>query len=105
MSYCLCHPDQSAGVTFLGTGGRQLRKRSCSGCGSDMPASELARDARLAKMSNFASPVASDGMKKAPQGGFFHTVGGSRTHDPLLRRQLLYPTELREQLCIVPAIG
>jgi hypothetical protein len=23
--------------------------------------------------------------------------GGSRTHDPLLRRQLLYPTELRAQ--------
>ena len=28
----------------------------------------------------------------------FHTHGGIRTHDPLLRRQLLYPTELRERL-------
>ena len=27
----------------------------------------------------------------------FHTRGGSRTHDPLLRRQLLYPTELLER--------
>ena len=27
-----------------------------------------------------------------------YTHGGSRTHDPLLRRQLLYPTELREQV-------
>src|SRR5881396_3842789 len=24
-------------------------------------------------------------------------LGGNRTHDPLLRRQLLYPTELRAQ--------
>ena len=31
-------------------------------------------------------------------GTSFHTHGGSRTHDPLLRRQLLYPTELREQV-------
>ena len=37
-------------------------------------------------------------MKKGSlSGAFFHTVGGSRTHDPLLRRQLLYPTELRVQ--------
>ena len=27
-----------------------------------------------------------------------YTHGGIRTHDPLLRRQLLYPTELRERL-------
>ena len=38
-------------------------------------------------------------MKKDPTFGvFFHTVGGIRTHDPLLRRQLLYPTELLEHL-------
>ena len=37
-------------------------------------------------------------MKKDPTlGVFFHTVGGIRTHDPLLRRQLLYPTELLER--------
>ena len=37
-------------------------------------------------------------MKKGPQRGpFFHTRGGIRTHDPLLRRQLLYPTELLER--------
>ncbi len=28
---------------------------------------------------------------------YLPTVGGSRTHDPLLRRQLLYPTELRRR--------
>ena len=32
--------------------------------------------------------------KGSPKGAF-RTHGGSRTHDPLLRRQLLYPTELR----------
>ena len=38
--------------------------------------------------------------KKAPvilTGDPLSTVGGSRTHDPLLRRQLLYPTELRRR--------
>ena len=36
--------------------------------------------------------------KKGPaRGAFFRTRGGSRTHDPLLRRQLLYPTELLER--------
>ncbi len=35
--------------------------------------------------------------KRPPRGPLFHTHGGSRTHDPLLRRQLLYPTELRER--------
>ena len=41
-----------------------------------------------------------------------YTHGGSRTHDPLLRRQLLYPTELREQvapqyrkMCPVTSMG
>lgn len=34
--------------------------------------------------------------KGSPKGAF-RTHGGSRTHDPLLRRQLLYPTELRER--------
>ena len=36
--------------------------------------------------------------KRSHKGTSFHTVGGSRTHDPLLRRQLLYPTELRRHL-------
>ena len=37
-------------------------------------------------------------------GTSFHTHGGSRTHDPLLRRQLLYPTELRVLLDRAPNV-
>jgi hypothetical protein len=35
---------------------------------------------------------------RAPQWAGNGAPGENRTHDPLLRRQLLYPTELRAQL-------
>ena len=42
----------------------------------------------------------SDETKNAKTPGNIGALGGNRTHDPLLRRQLLYPTELRAHLFV-----
>jgi hypothetical protein len=36
-----------------------------------------------------------DGMPALRRNGLSGRRGGTRTHDPLLRRQMLYPPELR----------
>ena len=72
---------------------------SSSGFGSDMPANKFAvASLAFCRSRTWLLPLRHKYEKRPPMGTSFRTHGGSRTHDPLLRRQLLYPTELREQV-------